>query len=440
MKNNVRLLALNVLEKIFVEQAYSNIAINHALKESTLSLIDKSLLTELVYGTVQYRLTLEYIMKDKLKGRVKGWVKRLLMMSIYQMFYLDKIPSHAIINEAVNIAKIKGGHKTAGMVNAILRTIQREGQPDYRLIKNDIKRISYMYSLPEWLAQRWIKQYGYQETQKLAQASLTRPQQTIRVNTYLTDVDHVISELKKLNYKIQRSEYIAECLLIKGQPIIHQKIFKDGWVSLQDESSMLVANIIDPQPNDVVLDVCAAPGGKSMHIAEKLNNTGQVIACDIHEHKLNLIQENISRLNLTNMITKQYDAVTTSTNFNQQQFDVVLVDAPCSGLGVLRRKPEIKYSRSLEDIYTLSRLQLDILSSASKVVKIGGSLIYSTCTIDDEENTQVIAQFLQQYPNFKRQTLPVNYQKLINKDGDIQLMPHIHQMDGFYIAKLTRMF
>lgn len=440
MKNNVRFLALNVLDKIFVEQAYSNIAINHALKESTLSVVDKGLLTELVYGTVQYRLTLEYIIKDKLKGRVKGWVKRLLMMSVYQMFYLDKIPSHAIINEAVNIAKIKGGHKTSGMVNAILRAIQREGQPDFNLIKDDSKKLSLMYSLPEWLAQRWIEQYGYQATQELAQASLTRPQQTIRVNTHLTNIDKVITELNKLNYKVQRSDYIDECLFIIGQPIIHQKLFQEGWVSLQDESSMFVANIIEPQHNQVILDVCAAPGGKSMHLAEKLNNTGHVIACDIHEHKLKLIKENMSRLHLTNMTTKQYDAVTTSTNFKDQQFDVVLVDAPCSGLGVLRRKPEIKYSRSLEDIHSLSQLQLEILSSASKVVKIGGSLVYSTCTIDNEENTQVIAQFLQQYPNFKRQTLPIKYQDLSDEHGDIQLMPHIHNMDGFYIAKLTRMF
>ncbi|PTI24055.1 16S rRNA (cytosine(967)-C(5))-methyltransferase RsmB [Staphylococcus xylosus] len=429
---NVRLLAFETIQDIINDKAYSNIIINEVLSNNELNRADKSLFTELVYGTLKRKYTLDYLLKPFVQTKLKGWVRQLLWMSIYQYAYLDKIPEHAIIHEAVEIAKYKGGPHNGNVVNGILRNMMRSELPDFTEITDDKKRIAIEYSLPKWLVDHWVTHLGLEKTEEIAQSFLDKVSTTVRVNLTRITVDEVIRRLTDDDYIVELDKEIDTCLHISGKPIIESRLFKDGLVSIQDKSSMFVGEIMSLTEGDKVLDACSAPGGKACHIAEILNGTGHVDATDIHEHKIDLIDFNIKKLRLSNISAFEHDA----TEKYDKVYDKILVDAPCSGLGVLRHKPEIKYEQSQHSIQSLVEIQLEILNNVKDSVKPGGTIIYSTCTIEQMENENVIYTFLKANKDFEFDAFehPITGEKV----KTMQVLPQDFNSDGFFITRIKR--
>ncbi|MBG3873468.1 16S rRNA (cytosine(967)-C(5))-methyltransferase RsmB [Staphylococcus xylosus] len=429
---NVRLLAFETIQDIINDKAYSNIIINEVLSNNELNRADKSLFTELVYGTLKRKYTLDYLLKPFVQTKLKGWVRQLLWMSIYQYAYLDKIPEHAIIHEAVEIAKYKGGPHNGNVVNGILRSMMRSELPDFTEITDDKKRIAIEYSLPKWLVDHWVTHLGLEKTEEIAQSFLDKVSTTVRVNLTRITVDEAIRRLTDDDYIVELDKEIDTCLHISGKPIIESRLFKDGLVSIQDKSSMFVGEIMSLTEGDKVLDACSAPGGKACHIAEILNGTGHVDATDIHEHKIDLIDFNIKKLRLSNISAFEHDA----TEKYDKVYDKILVDAPCSGLGVLRHKPEIKYEQSQHSIQSLVEIQLEILNNVKDSVKPGGTIIYSTCTIEQMENENVIYTFLKANKDFEFDAFehPITGEKV----KTMQVLPQDFNSDGFFITRIKR--
>ncbi len=441
---NVREAALDVIEKINKNQAYSNLLLNETIKKHQLSRKDIGLLTEIVYGTIQRKKTLDFYLDDFLtnRKRMQNWVISLLQLSLYQMVYLDRVPDRAIIHEAVEIAKKRGHKGVSGMVNGVLRNTQRKGLRNPEEIEDVAERISVAKSHPLWLVQRWIDQLGVEATEAMCDENLLAPYVTARVNKMRTSVDQVIKDLES-----EGVEAVAGTLSEDAIKVIHGKLFeteayKRGDLTVQDESSMLVARALDVEPGQLVLDACAAPGGKTTHIAERLNGKGHVNALDLHAHKVKLIKKQAQRLNLRAIEAEALDSRNVAERFKAKSFDRILVDAPCTGFGVLRRKPDIKWSKQEEDINRIISVQKGILEAQATLLKPGGKLVYSTCTIEEAENQEVVKQFLTDHPEFKLDVTLSN--RLPDKlegyfeDGQVQLLPHYFGTDGFYIACLVK--
>ena len=427
-----RSLALSVLDDVFINQAYSNIALNKHLKGSQISAVDKGLVTELVYGTVARKLTLEWYLSHFIEDRdqLDSWLYVLLLMSAYQLRYLDKIPDHAVVNEAVELAKVrkKGSEK---LVNAVLRRILREGWPDITSIKRKNKRDSIAYSLPVWLVSKLKEEYGEERAQAIFESLLVRNKASIRV----TD----LSRKEEIQVLLEaNNSLLATTGLVKEQGhFAGHNLFADGTITIQDESSQLVAPTLDLQGDERVLDACAAPGGKTAHIASYLT-TGQVTALDLYDHKLDLIQENAQRLGVADRVRRQkLDARKVHEFFGQDSFDKILVDAPCSGIGLLRRKPDIKYNKETADFASLQEIQLEILGSVCQTLRKGGIITYSTCTIVSEENFQVVEAFLESHSEFEQVKLEHEC-KDIMKDGCILITPELYGSDGFFISQFRK--
>jgi 16S rRNA (cytosine967-C5)-methyltransferase len=443
-KKNVREAALEILISIEKNQAYSNLLLNKVIEKHSFSRKDAGLLTEIVYGTIQRRDTLDFYLKPFIKkqNKLQQWVSILLRLSVYQMIYLDRVPVHAVIYEAVEIGKKRGHKGIASMVNGVLRTIQREGVPKLEDIKDPIERLALETSHPLWLVKRWVSQYGYEETKKMCKINLQPPEQTARTNSNRLSRDTLMERLKSEGFQVEKgtvSPYAVKSL--KGN-LAHSQAFAEGLLTIQDESSMLVADALGVEEGNKVLDCCAAPGGKTTHIAELLHNTGMVVSLDLHEHKVRLIQEQVERLSLSNVTTKVMDSRNVHLHFQEESFEKILVDAPCSGFGVIRRKPDIKYAKNEDDITNLANIQLSILNAAAPLLKKGGTLVYSTCTIDKEENEDVVNAFLQSHPDFTRditliERMPEPVKPFV-QNGQVQILPHYFGSDGFYIASLRK--
>ncbi|MBP1913702.1 16S rRNA (cytosine(967)-C(5))-methyltransferase RsmB [Lederbergia galactosidilytica] len=440
-KKSVREAALDILELIDKQQSYSNLLLNQVIQKEKITGPDVGLLTELVYGTIQRKLTLDYYLQPFLRKQPDHWVLNLLRLSIYQMVYLDKIPDRAILFEAVEIAKKRGHKGISSFVNGILRQVQRQGVPSLNIIADPIERLSVETSHPLWLVQRWNKQFGWEKTKSMCEYNLLPPVQTARVNMLMTSMEEVISLLKEEGFDVQPSPIIPEGIRVLRGNIAHSKVYESGLISIQDESSMVVAYALELSPDLAVLDACAAPGGKTGHIAEKLKGTGKVVALDLHSHKVRLINENAARLQLQNIEANVMDSRNTSELLELESFDRVLVDAPCSGLGVLRRKPDIKYSKTIQDIAALSHVQLEILNESARLLKKNGLLIYSTCTVDMEENLETVNEFLRQQENFIPHYihLPNSLTHLVDpKENKVQILPQDFGGDGFFIAAFKK--
>ncbi|MBP3038326.1 16S rRNA (cytosine(967)-C(5))-methyltransferase RsmB [Bacillaceae bacterium Marseille-Q3522] len=441
---NVRETAVELLEMMESKQSYSNLLLNNAIKNNKVLPKDISLLTELVYGSLQRKITLDYMIRQFLKGnkKLELWVLQLLRISVYQMFFLAKIPDRAVLFEAVEIAKKRGHKGIASLVNGVLRNLQRRGMLSFASIKDPLERLSIETSHPLWLIHRWTAQLGFAKTKQICEHNLTVPARTARVNLNKITREECIRELENENFQVQASDIIPEAIKSRNGNLALSSAYKNGLLSIQDESSMIVAYALQPENGDKVLDACAAPGGKSTHIGEKLNNSGEIISLDIHEHKVKLIKEQASRLGLVNIHACALDSRRAQDHFPKESFDRILVDAPCSGLGVIRRKPEIKYTKTEADIQKLSEVQQKILQSVAPLLKKGGILVYSTCTIDKEENQTVIQTFLQQHPGFEAN--PAFTEKLPEKlkhaatNYELQLFPGDFDTDGFYIASLRK--
>ncbi len=427
-----RNLALAVLEDVFVNQAYSNIALNKHLKGSKLSAADKGLVTEIVYGTVARKLTLEWYLSHFIQDRDKldNWLYVLLLMSAYQVRFLDKVPDHAVVNEAVEIAKArkKGSEK---MVNAVLRRILREGWPDIATIKRKNKRDSIAYSLPVWLVSKLKEEYGEERAQAIFKSLLVRNKASIRV-TDLSRKEEIKAVLEASDSPLAASGLVKE----QGHFAGHD-LFSEGAITIQDESSQLVAPTLDLQGHEQVLDACAAPGGKTAHMASFLTS-GKVTALDLYDHKLDLIQENAQRLGVEDRVqTQKLDARKVHEFFEKDSFDKILVDAPCSGIGLLRRKPDIKYNKETADFTSLQEIQLEILGSVCQTLRKGGIITYSTCTIVSEENFQVVEAFLESHPEFEQVKLEHECKDIL-KDGCILITPELYGSDGFFISQFRK--
>jgi 16S rRNA (cytosine967-C5)-methyltransferase len=443
-KKNVRETAMELLDAIEKNQSYSNLLLNHAIEKNHLPVKDIGLLTELTYGTLQRKMTLAFFIKPFLKksNKIESWVMNLLMLTLYQMVYLDKIPDRAAIFEAVEIAKKRGHKGIASMVNGVLRSIQREGIPTLDEITDPILKLSIETSHPKWIVEKWVDQFGYEKTKKMCEINLTAPIQTARVNLTKVTVEKCVARLDEEGFHVEKSPIIPEAIRALRGNLAKSSAFKDGWLTIQDESSMLVAYALNAKENGTVLDVCAAPGGKSTHIAEKVNNTGKIISLDLHEHKVKLINENAQRLGLTNIETNTLDSRMVKDHYQEELFDRILLDAPCSGLGVMRRKPDMKYTKKEQDLIQLSSIQKNLLNSVSPLLKKGGILVYSTCTIDKEENDNTINEFLAENPQFEgdptfKERMPEAIQPFIT-GFDLQVFPQDFGSDGFYIAAFRK--
>ncbi|MFP4920491.1 16S rRNA (cytosine(967)-C(5))-methyltransferase RsmB [Staphylococcus coagulans] len=428
----VRELSLMTIEAVIKDGAYSNLKMNETLQSYALNPADRALYTELVYGTIKRKLTLDFYLKPFVKTKIKGWVRRLLWMSLYQHLYLDKIPTHAIIHEAVNIAKRRGGQQTGNVVNAILRQVTTQNLPDIDAIKKKEIRLSVKYSIPVWIIKHWLTHFGEAVTTSIAENLLLPAAQTVRVNQTRIAIDEAKEALEKEGLHVEKDDHLPECLHVSGHGVMHTSLFKKGYVSIQDKSSMFVAHMLNLQSGDSVLDSCSAPGGKACHIAELLNGTGQVLATDLHDHKITLIENNIHKLGLTHIKAMQHDA----TKPYDQMFDKILLDAPCSGLGVIRHKPEIKYTMTPEVIDELVTIQLKLLNNVAQNLKPGGTLVYSTCTIEQLENENVIYTFLKSNHDFEFD--PVIDPRNGEYTKTLQLLPQDMNTDGFFITRVKK--
>ncbi|MDQ0059578.1 16S rRNA (cytosine(967)-C(5))-methyltransferase RsmB [Paenibacillus harenae] len=450
-----RELAMDVLVKVAETGAYSNLQLNRTLQDARLERADAGLVTELVYGTIQRQLTLDYWLdKFVAKGvrKLQPWVHQLLRLSAYQLLYLDRIPSHAAVNEAVTIAKKRGHMGISGMVNGVLRSMDRgksELSPDHIKHDDPAVRLSLRHSYPEWLVRRWLATYGAETTESICAAGNDQPHASIRVNTLRTSREALLELLRESGYNAEASKIAPSGINVgKGGNMADTIEFREGLWSVQDESSMLVAEVVAPAAGMKVLDCCAAPGGKSTHLAELMGGKGKVWANDLHEHKRELIVSQTERLKLRNVEAITEDATKLSERFAPGSMDAVLLDAPCSGFGVIRRKPEIRWTKTAGDVAEIAAVQHRLLDAVCGLVREGGVLVYSTCTMEAEENEEQVAAFLQRHPEFERDaagwpdTIADSLREtgVIGDDfnGQAQLLPHHFGSDGFFIARMVR--
>ena len=443
-KHNSRELALKILFQVNEEGAYANLALDKALFScKDLDPRDRGLITEIVYGSVKYRGKLDYVLNQFAKTKVKKmdhWTRNNLRMALYQIMFLDKVPDSAAVDESVKLAKKYG--RSDKFVNAVLRNYLRGKDtmqwPDKT--KQPVEYLCVEYSFPQWMVERFVRQYGMADTEKLLQYYNQPAPLWIRTNTLKISREALKTQLEQEGIVVSESRYTPEGLQIHSAVNLHQlKAFQQGLFTVQDESSMLVALAAEPDKDMRILDVCSAPGGKSTHMAQLMKNTGSIYACDIHKHRLELIEENCKRLGITNIKTVEQDG-TVLTRRWQEPFDVIVCDVPCSGLGVLGRRADARWSKESEDIAGLCGIQKRILEEAAQLVVPGGTLIYSTCTITPEENQDMVEQFLARHPEYEADGTITDCWLNMDKEtnGYVQFLPFIDDMDGFFIARMVR--
>ena len=443
---NPREMILEILLQI-EEGEHSHIAIRSALsKYQFLPRQERAFITRVCEGTLEYRIQIDYILDSFSKvtvDKMKPPIREILRSAVYQLRYMDSVPDSAVCNEAVKLTQRKGFYNLKPFVNGVLRTIAREMDqvkfPSRE--ENLVRSLSVEYSMPEQLVERWLEAYGEETTEKILKDFLEEKPLTVRCRTYLNSQEAIVKSLTDQGVKVEPAPYLPYACHISGfDHILALDAFINGKILVQDVSSMLVAEAADPQKGDYVSDVCAAPGGKSLHVGDKMEGFGTVDARDVSQYKVNLIEENIRRTNSINVQAKVQDA----TIFDQESellADIVLADVPCSGYGVIGKKPDIKYRVTPQKQEEIVILQRTILDRAANYVKPRGTLIFSTCTIAKEENEENMMWFLQNYP-FKLESLdPCLPEKLHSETtalGYLQLLPGVHKTDGFFIAKFRR--
>ena len=413
-----RIHAYRILNQYFEDESFLNIALNEELKKSELKREDKDLCTTIVYGTIQNLLAIQYQLQPYIKGkRVKKKIKTLLYLSLYQLMYLDKIPEYAVINEAVNIAK-KQGYQTSKFVNAVLRNFVRNERRSLEGL-DELERISIETSHPLWMVKMFNKQYGLEKAKKICLEDNTPPTRSGRVNTLKASKEELLKE-----GCFKEGTLSKDALLYNKGNLALTSYFKEGKVTIQDESSQLVARLLDPQKTDYVLDMCSAPGSKTTHLSALMENQGEIEAYDLYEHKVKLVEYNLRRLGVKNVHIQAGDSTKLKEVYPEKTFDRILLDAPCSGFGVLKRKPEIKYhDSSIMD--GLVSLQALLLENAYYLLKNDGTMVYSTCTINKKENELMIQKFIEKHPDMEviKQRTILNYE---------------YHTDGFFMCKMKK--
>lgn len=437
--SNPRNTALNVLMKIEQDNAYSNIALNNAIRENKLSGVDSSFVSALVYGVLERKITLDYIIKQYSKiplRKIELKTKMILRLGILQLLFMDKIPESAAVNESVNLAKKHKLQKSSGFINGILRSITRS-EEKYKLPDKSDKVLYYSvkYSAPQELVKLWINSYGELNTEQLLKSLGGRPKICARVNTLKIDKNSLIAELAKENVKAEEIPFLENAVsLTETGSIERLSAYKSGKLHIQDASSQLCVDFLSPKPREVLLDICSAPGGKSFTAAQYMCDRGKIFACDLYDHKLKLISDGAKRLGINSIVTLKRDGA--SSDVSLPLADKILCDVPCSGLGILSRKPEIRYKDNLITA-DLPELQYKILCQSAQYLANGGRLVYSTCTLNPAENNKNAQRFLEEHPDFYgvKLSLPSQIKRAIDEnDYEITLMPHTSGTDGFYIA------
>lgn len=439
---SAREVALKVINQVLNERAYANIALAREINRNRLSDQDRRFVTEIVYGTVKAGETIDWIIGHYITRplhKVPPVIRNILRMGVYQLFFLSKVPASAACNQAVELAKKYGHAGTVKFVNGVLRSAARSPEkvryPERSA--EPAKYIALKHFHPEWIVNRWIARFGVDDAEELCRINNITPPLSIRTNTLKTVRDNLVSTLANEGVVCEKSVWAPEGIICREYPALGSLVsLKEGLFQVQDESSMLVAHVLEPQPGEFIIDACGAPGGKSTHIAALMKNNGRVLSTDVHEHKLALTRENAARLGITVIETKAMDATALHTVYSGQA-DRVLVDAPCSGLGVLRRKPDSRWQKREEILRDLPILQTAILESAARCVKPGGIVVYSTCTTEPEENERIVEAFLQSHKEFSLQQTG-QFLPAPREGGMIQLWPHIDQTDGFFIARMIR--
>ena len=439
---DVRKIAYQVLYRVLYEDTYSAIAVNNAVKENTLSGVDVSFLSALVYGVLERKLTLEYIIRQYSSIRIKKIEKKTLIvlyLGVYQLLFMDKVPDSAAVNESVKLCKKLKLYKSAGFVNAILRNLVRADKA-YRLPeeKDILKFLSVTYSCPEELVSEFLSTYGRENTERLLQGILGRPPITVRVNTLKTDKETLKRELEEQGITCEDISFLENSLNLFGTGSL-EKIpqFQAGHFFVEDAASQLCAEMLDAKSGERIADVCAAPGGKSFYSAIRMENRGEVLSFDIHKHKLKLINDTAKRLGITTVHTALRDAAGEEL---LSKCDRILCDVPCSGWGILRRKPEIRYKTDT-NIDILPKLQYSILCMSAKNLSTDSVLVYSTCTLRKAENHEVVSRFLAEHSDFAPEplNLPEGIEHVVDEDSHcLTLLPGVYNTDGFFIAKLRR--
>ena len=434
---NARQTAFDILSKIQKDSSYSNLTIDSFLASVCLDEVDSAFVSALVYGVLESSFTLDYQLAANLKQplkKLKPQVLTVLRLGAYQLLFMDKVPESAAVNESVKLIKANCCSFASSLVNAVLRNVAKKGLclPDE---SDKTFYYSVRYSFPQELVKFWIKSYGEENTVGIMESCSGRPPLIVRANTLKVTADELASTIKNEGIESKSSVVTDSLELGKCGSVERLKSFADGLFHVQDAASQFCIAALDPQPGETILDLCAAPGGKSFTVAERMNNTGKIVACDIHNHRLDLIKSGAARLGITNIECIVNDAAV--YNENLPMADRVLCDVPCSGLGIVRRKPEIR-CKPLDTLKELPPVQGKILDTASRYVKKGGTLVYSTCALNPKENENVCKSFLESHPDFKSKLPSFACEGMFIRDGFITLMPHINGTDGFFIAVFER--
>ena len=446
---NTREIVLDMLLLVSSGKVFSHEIIKDGLdKYDYLEKYEKKFIKRLFEGTIERRIELDYIIglfaKVK-KNKMKPVILEVLRMGIYQVLYMNSIPESAICNEAAKLVKKKKYHQLTGFVNGVLRNVIRsKDNISYPKKENGIvEYLSVKYSMPTWIVEKWIATYGGELTETILKDLLDTRAISIRVDENISKDKYIEieKEWQDKGVKYTKHPYLSYAYLIENiDGMLQLESFTKGVYTVQDISSMLVAQVAGVVVNDTIIDVCAAPGGKAIHMATKLNGSGKVIACDVSDAKVDRINENIARMNLANIETRVQDAKVFNKDF-EDKADVLIADLPCSGLGVIGKKRDIKYNISSEQILDIVNLQKEIFANVKKYVKKGGVLIYSTCTINSLENEDMIKWICSQ-GEFELESLNPFLDKILHSEstqkGYLQLLPGVHQCDGFFMARLRR--
>lgn len=428
---NARQIAFEILNKIQRDNSYSNLILDSVLDNCELTQVDKYFASAIVYGVVERKITLDFELSAHLSQplkKLKPQVLTVLRIGAYQLLYMDKIPPSAAINESVKLVKNNGAAFASGLVNAVLRKINNNG-----ITQTD--NLSVLYSAPEWLCDLWIKSYGKHHAIKLLESTFGNVDATLRVNTIKTNEEELVGLLSKENVNSESSDLENALTVNSNGPIHKTHAYADGLFHVQDLASQYCCSALDAKENEIILDICSAPGGKSFTIAQYMKNTGTVLSFDIHSHRLKLINDGAQRLGITNIITKNNDG--SVFNPDIPLADKILCDVPCAGLGVIRKKPEIRY-KDYDEVDKLPELQYSILCTSSEYLKKDGLLIYSTCSLNPDENERIVEKFLAEHKDFETVRVLDNLVRYDKNTDYITLMPHLHGCDGFFIAGLRR--
>lgn len=444
-KQNPRQLAFIALRSVH-RGAFADVALDKVLQNANLSNLDRGLVTELVYGSVRRQRTLDALIDQLAKkpaSKQPSDLRTILHLGLYQLRYLNQIPPSAAVNSTVELAKENHFSGLTGFVNGLLRQYIRQdadstNQHLLKLPENPVERLGILHSFPDWIVQVWLEQLGDAETEQLCEWMNASPTIDLRVNILRTSIEEVEAAMHSAGISVSRIPHLPQGLRLTGTigTIANLPGFSQGWWSIQDSSAQLVSYLLDPQPGEVIIDACAAPGGKTTHIAELIGDNGTVWGCDRTPSRLKKLQENTHRLGLKSI------QICTGDSRNQSQFtniaDRVLLDAPCSGLGTLHRRADARWRHTKETVTELAALQSELLAQSATWVKPGGSLAYSTCTLHPVENENIIQAFLERHPHWQIQSpMPnSNLAPFTTPEGWLKVWPHRHQMDGFFMVLL----